>query len=155
MHADWCSLRLPYHNLPKRSSIIARCTDTIWLNAASTDPTIQNQRKHVPSVALFPPNFQPFATQCKTRRLLLRLVSRWLNVLFYWVLAALQEFYEAGEQGNGAHSTPRNYLNVCCQMLSPPFFLMGSARVWFLGSDQALYSPCNHTFFVLAAVTDS
>lgn len=91
MHADWCSLRLPYHNLPKRSSIIARCTDTIWLKAASTDPTIQNQRKQVPSVALFPPNFQPFATQCKTRRLLLRLASRWLNVLFYWVLAALQE----------------------------------------------------------------
>lgn len=32
----------------------------------------------------------------------------------HWLLAAMQEFHEAGEQGNGVHSALHNYLNVCC-----------------------------------------
>lgn len=31
---------------------------------------------------------------------------------FYWLLALLQEFQEAGEQGNEVHSALRNYLDV-------------------------------------------
>lgn len=83
---------------------------------------------------------------------------------FYWLLATLQEFHEAGEQGNGVHSTLHNYLNVVIKSSFSFFPLLPDGQrsnLIFWGADQTFLQSINHKFglnfilfFSFTAATD-